>query len=213
MRRYPVHLVIVSFAVLAAIGLGVTLAGNGSQGDRGDQVSSRARPPLESVWRGLHQKGSSEASPTQSLRALRGAFRIMRGPPEAVPLEVQRHIRATLGAAANEFRFEETQFTPASGGVWIISGENVTCVSQRGVGGFACDTTTRFARNGMALGVGIGARGSVSRPREFLVQGAAPDWARVARMQVNGRIRSITIENNTYRLRAKERVMLDRLER
>jgi hypothetical protein len=213
MRRRPAQLMIVFFAGIAVVGLCVLLFGKESSGGRGDQVSARPQPSLESVWHGLHRKGSSEASPAHALRALRRAFHIMRGPSEAVPLKVQRHIRSTVGAAADEFRFEDAQYTSASGGIWIISGENVTCVSQRGVGGFACDTTTRFARNGMALGVGIGARGSVSQPREFLVQGAAPDWARAARMKVNGRTRRITIKDNTYRLRAKTRVMLDRLER
>jgi hypothetical protein len=211
MRRHPIFIASAFLGVVAAVALGMLLSGD--EGPERSAADVGGRPPLEPVWHGLRKKGDSESAPADSLRAAQEAFQIMRGAPEAVPARVQRHIRETIGASPDEFQFENTQFTPVNGGLWIVSGENVTCVSQRGIGGFACDTTTRFAKNGAVVGVGIGARGSPGRPREFLVQGAAPDWARIARMEVDRRVRLVEIENNTYALRAKARVLLDRLER
>jgi hypothetical protein len=50
-------------------------------------------------------------------------------------------------------------------------------------------------------------------PRHFLALGVAPDWARAARLNVGGRVRTVAVRGNAYVLRGDAPIRFERLER
>lgn len=200
----------VALAVLV-VGAVVVLMVDGKHSSSGSAL--KAPPPVDgrSVWQGLGEKAFREAPLRVARERQRAAFQLLRGRSEQLPDSVRVQIGRSIGARPGEFGLEFTHRIPGSRGLWVAGGENLTCIAYNGGRQTACDTATRAARRGLALGI-ANVRRPGDRPEGYVVVGLAPDWVQMARVRVGETERRVPVENNAYIVRAKKRIVLERLE-
>jgi hypothetical protein len=132
---------------------------------------------------------------------MRQSFKLLRTRPEPLPTRLEAKVKATLGAPAS-LRFENPQYTRSpGGGIWVASAGASTCVIEASHGAVSCNATAKVARRGLMLGVYRVA--ADRKPRDFLVLGIAPDWARHVRLRVGAAVRVIAVRDNSYAMGAR----------
>ena len=76
----------------------------------------------------------------------------------------------------------------------------------------ACDAMARVAKHGLSLVVFEPPDHPGGPLRDFLVLGAAPDWAEAVRVKVGNKIRRVAVRGNTYALHTEAPITMLRLE-
>lgn len=205
---------LVGVGLLVVLGLGVRMAWLPDPGGSARQATDKKPPPPvdgRPVWIGLGEKAFEEAPLQLSRRAQRRAFRLLHGRSERIPPPIGNQIRRSIGALPEEFDFEFTHWIPGTGGLWVVGGENLTCIAYNRGRQTACDTAIRAARRGLALGVATVPRATTGRPEKFVVIGLVPNQVEVAQVKVGKKTRHVPVESNTYVVRARERIILRQL--
>jgi hypothetical protein len=188
-------------------------AGNPTEGQR----RFRPMPSLAkgAPWDILRENAPRTQSHAADRRALSRTFSLLRHRPERMPRRLQDKVLTTLGASASDLRLRDAQYAPTvAGGVWTVYGQHIACIVQAPSGNVGCDPLNTATRRGIVLGVGVHQGTAARLPRDFLVVGLAPDWAKAVRVRIGKRkVRTIPIRKNVYSLRAPELVVVERLER
>jgi hypothetical protein len=204
--------VLVGIAV-SVLSVGAVTALRTGHSNSSPEPVAKAPPPVDgrSVWQGLGEKAFREAPLGVARERQRHAFQLLRGRSERMPDSIHDQIARSIGAQPGEFQLEFTHRIPGSQGLWVVGGDNLTCIAYNGGRQTACDTAVRAASHGLALGI-ANVRRPGGRPEGYVVTGLAPDWVRRVRVKVGATKRRVPVENNTYVIRAKQRILLERLE-
>lgn len=130
-----------------------------------------------------------------------------------MPHQLAAKVRDNLDAPFIGLRFEQAQYARTSaGGIWVVSGLSTTCLVQDKRGAVACTSTEEATRHGLVLGVFNAPERPTEMPKDFLLLGVAPDWAKIACLKTGNRVRRVAIHDNAFALRAQVPILLDCLE-
>jgi len=137
---------------------------------------------------------------------------------EAVPRRFVRKAIENLGGHQRlglRFRRAHYLHTSVGVGIWIVPGRNVTCLFQAVEMAAACSINTIITRKGEVLVVGRrAAPDRAAQPVSFLAVGIAPNWVRAILMKPIGKpSRRVPVVNNTYGLRARSPINIEKLIR
>jgi hypothetical protein len=202
--------IILTAAILTAFVAGLALIA----GSSGEDKSAPAKTPL-GPWARLVQMADESPRPREAW-----PFASLRGEPTAMPPALERKARETLGRGHRQLglRFEHAQHlkTSLGFGIWILRGKGVTCMFHGTATLVACNATAQVSRYGLKM---VGGDDPTPPPPgvlpdRFLAFGIAPDWARAVRVRiVGGASKTISIDDNTYVLRARAPINVEQLIR
>ena len=186
---------------MALVGVAVVVI---SSDRSGDGKASMVHSEIESTPR-------SKAPHALTLRQAKAAhYRVytsLRNPGTELPPAVLSHLRqipmSRLSMDIEHAHLLRTEL----GALWVVIGDETTCLVQAGDGALSCFPTATALHTGVTLGTSdSGAR--PSSPHRFLSLGIAPDWVKTVRMRVGNSIHVVPVVRNSYAAQANVPVLV-----
>lgn len=139
-------------------------------------------------------------------------FGILRTRSERPSPAVATRIQKALVAYEAPALLRDTQFTRASGPVWIFYTRRQLCLAEQH--GAVCASTARAVREGVFLGTFSSPTKRIPYLHNFLVQGVVPDGVRQVAVTVGARhTRVVPVMENVFSVAAEQPVHVKRLLR
>lgn len=185
-------------ALLATAGWRLSATSDGESTSAGAKGGKRLGWQEEMVWLGKEELRHDE-------QGRRRRFAFLRGRTEAIPTAMKRAIAGAVGGvSALGLHFDHSRLLPTTigVGVWVIEGDEVTCISLARDGSTACDTSLRAWRGGLPLQVASVGGSPEDRSAAFLAIGLVPNWASGVRVSIRGRSRIARAPYGAYGVRA-----------
>jgi hypothetical protein len=126
---------------------------------------------------------------------------------------LQNHLRWAVNPELRTLWFDAARYISTDTGFWVVDGPGRTCILQAHGGAIGCESRATLLKQGVALGVVTLGPPPRHAPREFLVAGIVPNQIRAVELKVGDGSRTITVRDNAYSLRAKDPILVKRLER
>jgi hypothetical protein len=202
-RRYS-HLARVLVVIAAAVGASILVLPVGGKGTATNAGPQSRHSTSAGRWENLKAELIDHREIADGEQAKLGKFRVLRTALTQPSPSILQEFSSELGVPQTELsKGRWARVATREGGLWIYVHGWLTCIASDGKGGVSCSASDRVSRRGLTLGTFSPPEHAGELPHDFRVWGLAPNWARIALVDVGPKLRAVRIRDNCFALAAR----------